>query len=56
MRQGYAGADQSGRFARIWDGRDQAGFTVEPGVYLYQVQVEADAGIFRRQGLVSIAY
>ncbi len=56
VRQGYAGADQSGRFARIWDGRDQAGFTVEPGIYLYQVQVEADAGIFRRQGLVSIAY
>lgn len=56
VRQGYAGADQSGRFARIWDGRDQTGFTVPQGLYLYQVEVDADAGIFQRQGVVSVAY
>ena len=48
--------DPSGRFAHIWDGRDQAGFTVEPGLYLYQIQVDADAGTFQRQGAVSVAY
>ena len=36
---------------RVWDG-----FTVPPGVYLYQVEVEADAGTSRRQGVVSVAY
>ena len=41
---------------RVWDGRDQAGFTVPPGVYLYQVEVEADASTSRRQGVVSVAY
>ena len=56
VRQGLASADQSGRFARIWDGRDQAGFTVEPGLYLYQVQVDADAATFQRQGVVSVVY
>jgi len=56
VRQGFAGQDQSGRFARVWDGRDQDGFTVPPGVYLYQVEVEADAGTSRRQGVVSVAY
>ena len=56
VRLGFAGADQSGRFARIWDGRDQAGFTVEPGLYLYQIQVDTDAGTFQRQGAVSVAY
>jgi hypothetical protein len=56
VRQGFAGADQSGRFARVWDGRDRDGFTVPPGLYLYQVEVEADADTFQRQGVVSVAY
>ncbi len=56
IQRGFAGADQSGRFARIWDGRDRNGETVVPGIYLYQVEVEADAGVFRRQGIVNVAY
>ena len=56
VRQGFAGQDQSGRFARVWDGRDQDGFTVGQGLYLYQVEVEADVGTFQRQGVVSVAY
>lgn len=56
IQRGFAGADQSGRFARIWDGLDRHGATVPPGVYLYQVEVEADAGTFYRQGVVNVAY
>ena len=56
VRQGYAGEDQSGRFARIWDGRDDWGVLVQPGIYLYQVQVAADAGTARRTGVVDVAY
>ena len=36
---------------RFWDG-----FTVPPGVDLYQDEVEADPGTSRRQGVVSVAY
>jgi hypothetical protein len=56
IQRGFAGADQSGRFARIWDGLDRHGATVAPGIYLYQVKVEADAGTFHRQGIVNVAY
>jgi hypothetical protein len=56
VRQGYAGADESGRFARVWDGRDETGERVPPGMYLYRIQVEADAGTASRQGLVGVVY
>lgn len=56
VRQGYAGADLSGQFTRIWDGRDDRAGLVVPGIYLYQIEVKADAGIERRQGVVQVAY
>lgn len=56
VRRGYAGEDQSGRFARVWDGRDDWGALVSPGLYLYQVQVEADAETQSRTGVVNVAY
>jgi hypothetical protein len=56
VQRGFAGSDQSGRFARIWDGRDRYGRTVPQGVYIYQVEVDADAGTFYRQGIVNVAY
>jgi len=56
VRQGYAGADESGRFVRIWDARDAAGERVPPGLYIYRVEVQADAETMSRQGLVSVAY
>ena len=56
MQRGFAGADQSGRFARIWNGIARDGNTVPQGVYIYQIEVEADAGTFYRQGLVNVVY
>jgi hypothetical protein len=56
VRRGYAGEDRSGRFARVWDGRDDWGALVGPGLYLYQIQVAADSGIERRTGVVNVAY
>ena len=56
MRRGYAGEDRSGRFARVWDGRDDWGALVGPGLYLYQIQVAADSGTERRTGVVNVAY
>ena len=56
VRQVYAGENTSGRFVRLWDGRDEQGMLVEPGLYFYRVQVEADAGTVTRQGAVGVAY
>lgn len=56
VRQVYGGMNVSGRFVRLWDGRDDRGMLVEPGLYFYRVQVEADAGTVTRQGAVAVAY
>ena len=56
VRRGYAGEDRSGRVARIWDGRDDWGVRVAPGIYLYGIEVEADGGTVRRAGAVNVAY
>ncbi len=52
----YAGADLSGQYTRIWDGRDDWGRLARPGVYLYRIQVRADAGNSSRQGVVQVVY
>ena len=56
VRQGYVGADLAGEYTRIWDGRDDRGELVMPGIYLYQIEVKADTGAERRQGVVQVVY
>jgi DNA-binding cell septation regulator SpoVG len=56
VRRGYAGEDRSGRFARVWDGRDDYGDLVGPGLYLYQVQVAADNETECRTGVVNVVH
>ena len=56
VRRGYAGEDQSGRFAQVWDGRDDWGRLVAAGIYLYHLEVAADVGTTRHSGLVNVAY
>ena len=56
LRRGYAGEDVSGRFVRLWNGRDDAGNKVAPGLYIYRMQVEADAGTVSRQGVVGVVH
>ena len=50
----YDGSSQSppGR----WDGRNAHGDIVPPGIYLYEVSVEADEGDERRMGTVGLVY
>lgn len=48
--------DSSGRFARAWDGLDEAGELVPPGQYIFSVSLEAGTGQEKRLGLVSVAY
>lgn len=56
VRRGEISSARSGSFVRIWDGRDTAGRLAQPGLYLYQVEVDADAGSVRRQGSASLVY
>lgn len=48
--------EQNGRFARIWRGVDASGRRVAPGLYLYQIKVEADIGEVNRLGVINVAY
>ncbi|HJP29712.1 MAG TPA: gliding motility-associated C-terminal domain-containing protein [Candidatus Latescibacteria bacterium] len=43
-----------GRFVRVWTGRDEQGRMAPPGLYIYRVRVEADAGVASRSGIVGL--
>lgn len=62
VRSLYTGSDLSGHYdARevpqlTWDGRDQAGKSVPPGLYLITLSVDGDARQTRRARTVGVAY
>ena len=52
----YSGFDSSGRFQRAWDGTDQSGVRVGPGIYLVRVEVDADSGLESETEIVPVVY
>ena len=46
----------SGRFAQLWDGRDDDGVYVPPGHYAFSVSLQAGTGQVRKIGVVGVAY
>ena len=56
VRQVYAGLDGVGAYERVWDGRDESGRLVPPGLYLYRVSVEADHQTVEQAGLLHVVY
>jgi hypothetical protein len=46
----------SGGYSQSWDGRDEKGNLVAPGLYLVRVSVDADAANSAQVRLVSVAY
>ncbi len=50
------GDRSSGSFSLAWDGRDQDGAIVAPGIYMYQVELAADGGSKVASGTVAVAY
>ena len=40
----------------VWDGLDDGGRKVAPGIYLYQISVEADTGKEAEMGTISVVY
>jgi hypothetical protein len=46
----------SGRYRRQWDGRNEQGNVVSPGIYIYTIDVVADAGDAAKGGTIAVAY
>ena len=53
-RLGGESTGPSRRF--VWDGRNEAGQPVAPGVYIYRIDANADAGEATQVYTVSVAY
>ena len=47
---------ESAAFAVPWNGRDESGGTVAPGLYLVRATVEGDWEQYTRVGIVGVAY
>ena len=56
VREVYRGIDQSGRFARTWDGTDGRGNTVPPGLYIFKIDLDTDGGKAEASGTVAVVY
>jgi len=56
VRRIYEGEDVSGTYLRTWDGMDEHGKAVSPGVYLYRISVQADQGEECVPGVLSVVY
>ena len=56
VRQIYQGENSSGQHAQLWNGLDEDDQVVAPGIYLYRVQVDTDAGQEERNGLVAVVF
>ena len=52
----YSGLQASGRFGRAWDGTDDAGRKLPPGLYVVRVEIDTDTGTESRMAIVPVAY
>ena len=43
-------------YSLAWDGREGGGRVVEPGLYIYEIRIEAGAGSSARRGTTVVAY
>ena len=56
VRAVYQGRDAAGRHRRQWDGLDERGQPVAPGVYICRVEVQTEEGPQQRTGVAAVAY
>ena len=56
VKEIYTGLDSSRRYQRTWDGTNNSGDRVAPGIYLVRVEIDTDAGIESRTAVVSLVY
>ena len=56
VRELHTGTQTSGRYTQIWDGLDDQGTRVPPGLYIYRISVHADDAWERRGGVLCVSY
>jgi len=56
VRRLYDGEDLVGEYSHPWDGRDDSGQLVPPGLYLYRLVVDVQSGTETNSGVVAVAY
>ena len=56
VRTVYSGADMIGHYERTWDGTDDSGDRVPPGVYLYRASLDVDKDRAEKVGTLNVAY
>ena len=56
VRDLYSGTDVSGIYALDWDGLDNSGRLVVPGLYLSRISVDADRGEGDKVALIAVVY
>ncbi|HIE03727.1 MAG TPA: hypothetical protein EYP61_03090, partial [Candidatus Latescibacteria bacterium] len=56
VRELHRGRLLNGRYGWEWDGKGDDGELVLPGVYLYRVRVQADAGVEEKVGTITVVY
>ena len=52
----YSGLDPSRRYQRAWDGTDEGGAKVLPGIYMMRVEIDADSGSESKTKIVPTVY
>ena len=56
VRELYAGEDPLGEYSHEWDGADDSGRRVPPGIYLYRLTIELQSQRESSSGTLSVAY
>ena len=56
VRRLYSGRQGAGPQLQVWDGRDDGGELLAPGIYLLKVDVQADRDRFSRLNPVALVY
>jgi flagellar hook assembly protein FlgD len=64
VRKVYSANEMNGKYDqpsgsykyKTWDGRDEDGDLVPPGVYLYKISVDTDTGSHSEMGRLAVVY
>lgn len=56
LRVLHDGRQNIGHYERDWDGRDDAGRLVPPGIYLFRAIAHLGSGEFSQMGMIHVAY
>ena len=56
LRVIHDGQQHSGDLRFSWDGRDESGERVPPGLYVYRISVESEKGRDQLTGTVAVVY